>query len=501
MSRLVDLPPEEARAHFLDGDSYFNSDIPKYIRFKAVLDGVAEVMNGKQYTCFESGKPDHLSGVNYSLIANKDGRFDWRPFELIHPAIYVSLVNVLCDPKNWEQIQARWAKFESSAVQCCSDPVLAVADEKNKAAQVRSWWQRVEQQSLIYSLEYSHVLHTDVTNCYGSLYTHSIPWAIHGLKKAKQNKFSDSLLGNRIDAHMRAGRHGQTNGIPQGSVLMDFVAEIVLGYVDEKITSLLDNKKSFRILRYRDDYRVFANSDETAEEVLKKISDSLRSVGMRLGAAKTHLSRNVVEGSIKPDKLAGIDLLESGEEHVKTLQKKLLRLHSFGRRFPNSGALRRLVSEFYDKIVVEKDEEIESHNLDVQVAIATDIGFVSPNTFPVVAAILSRLISLASPDDKVRLWTMVRDKMRRLPHNGYQEIWLQRVTHPKAVDIKFESREAICQIVNGESPALWENGWIACPALLEALQVAKIVDKQASDMPEVMQPEEVELFRRNAWLY
>jgi hypothetical protein len=31
-------------------------------------------------------------------------------------------------------------------------------------------------------------------------------------------------------------RHGQTNGIPQGSVLMDFIAEMVLGYADTLIT-------------------------------------------------------------------------------------------------------------------------------------------------------------------------------------------------------------------------------------------------------------------------
>ena len=97
------------------------------------------------------------------------------------------------------------------------------------AKQIRSWWQSVEQRSLTYSLEYSHILHTDVTDCYGSLYTHSISWALHGLKDGKEKKGEKSLLGNRIDSHIQAGRYGQTNGISQGSVLMDFVAEIVLG--------------------------------------------------------------------------------------------------------------------------------------------------------------------------------------------------------------------------------------------------------------------------------
>ena len=58
---------------------------------------------------------------------------------------------------------------------------------------------------------------------------------------------------------------------------------------------------------------------------------------------------------------------------------------------------------------------------------------------------MSHLISLAPSEEKVRLWTKVREKMARVPYNGYLEIWLQRVTQPKAVGIKFESDEPICK--------------------------------------------------------
>lgn len=88
---------------------------------------------------------------------------------------------------------------------------------------------------------------------------------------------------------------------------MDFIAEIVLGYVDKLIYEELGDCSDIRILRYRDDYRIFANNDERAEAVLKVVSDKLRTVGMKLGVSKTFSSRNVVEGSVKPDKLAGIE--------------------------------------------------------------------------------------------------------------------------------------------------------------------------------------------------
>lgn len=181
MRRLVDLSSEEAKAHFLKGSSYFNGDLPSYISFESILGEVASVLNGWSYTDFATSNPNHLPNVNYSLIANKDGKFSWRPLELIHPAIYVSLVNVICEKANWESIKARFSEFECGAVDCYSAPVMSVDNQTDVAAQIKSWWQNVEQKSLTYSLEFNHLLHIDVTDCYCSLYTHSLSWALHGL--------------------------------------------------------------------------------------------------------------------------------------------------------------------------------------------------------------------------------------------------------------------------------------------------------------------------------
>lgn len=498
MKRLCELSNKDAKKHFLKGSSYFNGDMPSYISFEPILADVAALLNGGNYAQFKSKSPDNFPNVNYNFISNKDGKFAWRPHELMHPAIYVSLVNVICDVEHWELITERLTEFEGGAVECCSAPVMSIDHQTDAATQVKSWWKRVEQRSLIYSLEFSHVLHTDVTDCYGSLYTHSIAWALHGIEESKNNKRKNALLGNKIDAHIQASRYGQTNGISQGSVLMDFVAEIVLGYIDQQINTELTHHDDVRILRYRDDYRIFANNDERTEEILKIISDKLRTVGMKLGVSKTFSCRNVVEGSIKPDKLAGIELQDLGKDNAKTIQKQLLRLHSFGQRFPNSGALRRLVSEFHTNISMQTEAP---DDLEVQVAIATDLAVVSPATFPAVAGILSHLISLAEHDEKVRLWTKVRKKMARVPYNGYLEVWLQRVTQPKAVGIPFVSDEPICQIVNGQKRKLWECDWISSDTLKHAIDVSKIVMSPAEDIEEVVTPEEVKLFQQNAWAY
>ena len=498
MKRLIDLTNDEARNHLLKGSCYFNSDFPPYIDFTPILKSVDSVLDGKAFFDFMSITPNNIKGVNYSFTANKDGRFAWRPHELIHPVIYVSFINIICKPENWTLIQKRFNEFSDGIVDCCSAPVMSLDDYSDAAKQVQSWWHKLEQRSLKYALLYSHILHTDVTDCYGSLYTHAISWALHGVEESKIKRSDKSLLGNQVDRHIRAGRYGQTNGISQGSVVMDFIAELVLGFIDKTINEAVGDADDIKILRYRDDYRIFGNSDQRVEEILKIVSDQLREVGMKLSIPKTKLCRNVIEGSIKSDKLAGIDLKDLGDTNARTFQKKLLRLHSFGQKYPNSGALRRLITEF-NETLEGFDERLE--DIEVLISIATDIGFVSPSTFPVVSSILSHLISLSKEDEKKDLWEKVRNKMKKVPYNGYLEIWLQRVTQPKAVGIRIKTKENICRIVNGEDVILWDNSWISSPALLRALDVTQIVISTPEDIDEVVQLEEVALFAQKALAY
>ena len=210
------------------------------------------------------------------------------------------------------------------------------------------------------------------------------------------------------------------------------------------------------------------------------------------------MSTNIVEGSIKSDKLAGINFEDLGRANAKTIQKQLIRLHAFGRRFPNSGALRRFLSDMQTTIRGVKNKPTD---LGVQVAIATDTGFVSPSTFPAVAGILSHLISLADVHEKRELWQLVHSKMKNVPNNGHLEIWLQRVTVNKAVQLSFQSKERLCRIVNGENVSIWNNDWIASKKLKKALSVKNIIVGSNDALDEVVDPSEIALFRESSLHY
>src|SRR5213079_308164 len=144
-----------------------------------------------------------------------------------------------------------------------------------KAAQILHWWQGIEQGAIELALDYAYVLHADITDCYMAIYTHSVAWALHGKATAKANRTDMMLIGNLIDAHIQDIRHGQTNGIPQGSVLMDLVSEMVLGYADLSLSERLikDGITDYLVLRYRDDYRIFVNNPQIGDMVLKALTE------------------------------------------------------------------------------------------------------------------------------------------------------------------------------------------------------------------------------------
>lgn len=43
--------------------------------------------------------------LNYTLIINKDGNYSWRPLVLLHPILYVDLVNCLTKEDHWEELK------------------------------------------------------------------------------------------------------------------------------------------------------------------------------------------------------------------------------------------------------------------------------------------------------------------------------------------------------------------------------------------------------------
>lgn len=491
---ILEMGHAEARSFLLKAESYCSLDLPPYIHFDELIDRVRQLLGGKRLSDLSANPRDH-DDVNYTVLNNKDGKYAWRPFQLIHPALYVSLVHYLTEEAAWQLVLERFKAFSTDPnITCLSLPVVSLSDEKDKAAQVSHWWHAVEQRSIELSLDYQYLLETDITDCYGAIYTHSIAWALHTkpVAKKKENRSDKSLLGNQIDWHIQDMRHGQTNGIPQGSVLMDFIAEMVLGLADCELSEKIRDAgiADYRILRYRDDYRIFVNNPQDGERIVKFLTEVTIGLGLKLNPGKTKASSDVVRASIKADKLAWI-----GRKHSeRSLQKHLLIIHDHAHQFPNAGSLVVALSDFHKRLSRQK----QLHQVMPLIAMVVDIAYRNPRTYAVCAAILSKLMSfMKSPDEKCAVAGKIKTRFAQIPNTGHMQIWIQRVTHPLSKEIDYEER--ICKLVIGEAVALWNCEWISDKKLQNTIASANIIDrKKLAAMESVISIDEIRLFLAKA---
>jgi len=501
---IIESSNLEAKGFFLKNESYCNIDLPHYINFEELLNSLKNDIAGRSLKdiCFDfrNKKPKDIEQINHILLANKDGLFAWRPLMLLHPVIYVLLVNLITTDNNWNIIVDKFNNTRddiSDKIKCISLPVISLSDEKDKAAQIDKWWHEVEQKSIQLALDYNNITHIDLTNCYGSIYTHSIPWAIHGKDECKANLNLNRdqriyMFGDDIDDLIRSASYGQTNGIPQGSILMDFIAEIVLNYLDSEIYKELSNIEC-KIIRYRDDYRVFTHNEIDSLKVLKIISEVTAKQGLKLNEKKTKISNEIIKDSLKPDKWKYIDCLDCKNKRQR-FQKHLLLIYNLSLEFPNSGSVRKELLFFYKKL---NKIRVLNEDILVLISIVTNIALKNPSTYPVSSAIISKLLSFIDETEQELVLDKIIKKFDSIPNTGLVDIWLQRITISSESFKTKEFNEKLCDIIlkNETNESLWDVSWLK-PSLSSIIKDTTIIDdSEIENLPPVIEINEINLFR------
>lgn len=147
---ILSMGPARARRFLLRGGSYCRFGLPDYLEFDQVLGDVGKYLTS--YTLNSASKKAHEhSGVNHTILDNKDGRYAWRPMELIHPALYVDLVHLITEKGNWRKLRRRFeALNREGRIGCMSIPVKGRKPDgkrprRDRAAMIRQWWEEIEQ--------------------------------------------------------------------------------------------------------------------------------------------------------------------------------------------------------------------------------------------------------------------------------------------------------------------------------------------------------------------
>lgn len=496
MKTILDLTCEEAKLFFLSSNNYCNFDLPKYYNFQPLLDALSEAKGWETVSVRKAKKhPD----VNYKFFTNKDGMFAWRPFQLINPASYVELVRFITETDNWKTIVDRFKEFQQNErIKCCSLPVCDGQNNSDKQTTILNWWNEIEQQSIELAMNYTCFLNTDITDCYGSIYTHSISWALHGFEPSKKNKLSGgpNLLGDYIDERLEYMSYAQTNGIPQGSTLMDFIAEMVLGYADLELSNKINEYnqqqnvtkiEDYQILRYRDDYRIFGNSHELVVKIAKILTEVLQKLNFKLNTHKTFISDNIIRDAIKPDKYYWNEI----KQKESNLQKQLLIIHSLAQKFPNSGSVVRALDDFYQSLhslKVYKETKIK-----ILISILVDIAYRNPRVYSITTAAIGKLLTLETDlKEKQNIYAAIKQKFSMLPNSGFMQIWLQRLTIK--INEHEEYDEPLCKKVVDQTTQIWNVDWL--PSKMQQIfESHSIIDtKTIATISEIIEPDEIQEF-------
>ena len=353
--QILTLTGEEALEYFLQSSQYHNFELPEYFEFDKVLNYIKNTIDTKTYEdCLADTLPDNLSDVNLDILLNKDGRYAVRPIMLVNPYLYYFLAREISN--NWDNIKGCFEQYKVPHLTSSAMPVIASPKEPfHKSTTILNWWNTIEQHSLELSLEYRYMFITDITNCYGSVNPQTIDWAL-SLKGTEQATDSNHQLANNITRYLKAMQQGRNIGIPQGSVLFDFVGEIVLGYSDLLLTNKLKDKgivDGYEILRYRDDYRIFCDDLDKLETISYTLQEVLESLNFRMNSQKTKISQSLITDSIKPDKLWYIEntpIFNKKGVDFDGIQKHLIYILLFGRKYPNGGQLKTMLSDLDRRI-------------------------------------------------------------------------------------------------------------------------------------------------------
>jgi hypothetical protein len=145
-----------------------------------------------------------------------------------------------------------------------------------------------------YELEkkYGHMWFLDVANCFDSIYTHTVSWAIKNKEFVKKNVRNTNQFCHSFDVLMQRSNNNETNGICIGSEVSRVFAETIFQSIDINVETELKEKYSlihdedYTVLRYVDDYVVFAKNEKTTEKITNTISDSLNEYNLYLGENK-----------------------------------------------------------------------------------------------------------------------------------------------------------------------------------------------------------------------
>lgn len=296
-----------------------------------------------------SKKLDILSGFStshnsepaiFSIPKKINGR---RKIMIPNPSHYLNISKIII--KNQEEILKISQSKNSS-----SEPVINNSDEERRAFGTKENYAQFLWKCFELSHGMSYEIVTDISRFYPTIYTHTIPWVMHGKFEAKKDQMSEKLIGSKIDKAMRTMQSNQTIGVPTGPDISNIIAEMICSTIDKSIIKIYPK---LRFRRYRDDFRFYTETKVEAEEILRFFDSILDEFLLEKNEEKTNI-KNEIPLTIEAEWVPNIrqfiirDGIKEEKEDLTSLYSLVLR---YSRQFPNAGVIKYSFIKFASKTV------------------------------------------------------------------------------------------------------------------------------------------------------
>ena len=253
---------------------------------------------------------------------------------------------------------------------------------------------------------YKHILVSDISRFYGTIYTHTLPWALHTKAFCKTNlnnpAVMNSLLGNSLDVLVRKGQDNQTIGIPIGPDTSRILAEIIAVGVERQFSDL-SGFSDERVFRYVDDWFLGFDSAGEAEDAISLLSKACSEYELELNDQKT-----VIVDPVDPiDELWPSELREHRFRRSRAAQAQDIR-HYFTKAFHYAAEKREQnVLDFALKRI--RSVRIDRENAPLFESYVVRAARVNPTSFPTAAQILINMRFLGLPISTERVKKLIFD--------------------------------------------------------------------------------------------
>ena len=231
---------------------------------------------------------DRYSG---STLFYEGGTFrgQLRKFGIINPINFFLLARYLAE--NWSAIRQVYRLSSSTG----SRPTFPALNSSGRAIQVASINEKRKNQQHLAS-SFPIILALDINQFYGSIYTHSIPWAVLGKQAAKRLHRQQTLQGHwsdQLDRLVRNCNQRQTVGLPIGPDTSRIVSELILSRIDTEIVAKGTGIVSSQVYHNIDDYQIGVVDLASAEEAQSRFVRIITQYELRLNDFKTSMGHGM----------------------------------------------------------------------------------------------------------------------------------------------------------------------------------------------------------------